>query len=117
MNLPSFETYCPNTTGHNALQFDLGSGFLVWFSYRTPVAFHAPGTSTIVRENEWGPTTGKHLNSIDGGSAPAKKLRLDGEAFQSALQVALNPPGDSDRECLQLCDIHCSAPDPDWSGA
>jgi len=57
-----------------------------FFSYRTLVAFYAPSTGLVVRKNVWGPTTGKHLNWIDGG---AKVDRLDVEAFQEKLEMAV----------------------------
>lgn len=85
MRLPVFETYCNNTTAVNALVFDMGA-IRVWFSYRTPVAFQVDHESPVVRQNEWGPTTGKHLNAIDDGD---KANRIDREAFQKALQNAL----------------------------
>lgn len=88
MRLPSFECYCANTTAVNALVFDLG-GARVWFSYQTPVAFQRAGGPIIVRENAWGPTTGKHLNAIDGGDRQARKDRLGGEAFELALSNLL----------------------------
>jgi hypothetical protein len=59
----------------------------VWFSYRTPVAFMAPGWGRVVRENEWGPTTGRHLNYIDDGY---KALRVDGQSFQTLIREALD---------------------------
>lgn len=83
-NLPTWENYCDNTTPGNALLFDLG-GILVWFSYKTPVAFSA-GCGRVVRENDWGPTTGKHLNAIDGGD---KKARIPGHAFEELLAQTL----------------------------
>lgn len=37
----------------------------LWFSYRTLIAFRTPTScGTIVRENDWGPTTGRHLNYL-----------------------------------------------------
>lgn len=39
----------------------------LWFSYKTLVAFQRGDMRPMVRENDWGPTTGKHLNMIDGG--------------------------------------------------
>lgn len=57
-----------------------------YFSYRTLVAFHAFSTGLVVRKNDWGATTGKHLNWIDGG---AKCDRLDATAFQAKLQEAI----------------------------
>lgn len=51
---------------------------VVWFSYRTPVAFLIGG-ERVVRQNEWSTTTGKHLNQIDGGD---KASRVDGATFR-----------------------------------
>lgn len=85
MNLPNFSTYCNNTTAANALVFDLGP-ITVWYSYKTPVAFRVIGSPTVVRENEWGPTTGKHLNAIDDGD---KSSRVSGERFEAELKAAL----------------------------
>lgn len=59
----------------------------VWFSYRTPIAFVWMG-ERCVRENEWGPTTGKHLNAIDGGSKEAKAARLSSGVFEAELEKA-----------------------------
>lgn len=67
-------------------------GLCVWFSYRTPVAF-AVGEAewhTVVARNLWGPTTGKHLNEIDGGSAEAKAARLPWDEFADAYRVAVS---------------------------
>jgi hypothetical protein len=89
MRLPEWAVYCPNTTGVNALVFDLGD-LRVWFSYKTPVAFSFLGGPPWVRQNEWGPTTGKHLNAIDGGSPAAKRQRLGGGAFEEALELHLD---------------------------
>ena len=53
----------------------------VWFSYTTPIAFRKVGQPLVVRENTWGPTTGKHLNRVDGGSGEAKARRVSSEEF------------------------------------
>ena len=84
-NLPTFEVYCEKTNGLNALVFDLHDGLRVWFSYKTPVAFLANGEK-VVSENQWGPTTGKHLNAIDSGD---KKTRLSRADFETKLAAAL----------------------------
>jgi hypothetical protein len=89
-NLPSFETYGnykSDNYGANALKFYVGN-VTVYFSYKTPVAFHTYETGLIVRENDWGPTTGKHLNWIDDGN---KADRVSGTEFESALELALSP--------------------------
>jgi hypothetical protein len=58
----------------------------VWFSYEVPVAFH-DGTRIWVRQNEWGATTGKHLNEIDGGDKLAKANRYPGPEFEQMLKT------------------------------
>ena len=87
--LPHFEPYCERTTAVNALRFTLPFA-TVWFSYRTVVAFQAPGGPIIVHRNDWGPTTGRHLNAIDGGSREAKAARLDRAAFAAAFSAAVD---------------------------
>lgn len=52
------------------------------FSYETPIAY-ANGGEWVVRENDWGPTTGKHLNEIDGGE---RKQRIPGREFEEGLE-------------------------------
>lgn len=59
----------------------------LYFSYRTVIAFHTPDTGTVVRVNDWSTTTGKHLNSIDGGSADAKRARVEGSEFVARLNA------------------------------
>ena len=81
--IPTIETYCSNTTAANAQCVTVG-GRCFFFSYRTLVAVQDHGR-LIVRRNEWGPTTGKHLNAIDGGSPEAKRARLAGSEFFRAV--------------------------------
>ena len=56
----------------------------IWFSYTTPVAYRVLGQKRVVRINDWGPTTGKHLNEIDGGD---KKSRIPGGEFETRLKA------------------------------
>jgi hypothetical protein len=93
MQLPRWQVYCTDTTEVNALAFDLGD-IRVYFSYNTPIAFrYIPKTGTqtlsktIVRENTWGPTTGKHMSAIDGGD---KKSRVSSSQFETLLQELLD---------------------------
>ena len=66
----------------------------IWFSYETPIAFlmclpnmHTPEEPWLwVRQNEWGTTTGKHLNMIDNGR---KQMRIPGDRFVRQLDEAL----------------------------
>ena len=100
MKLPEFDTYCNNTTAVNALRFELDGlvtgpngirqGVTVWFSYKTPVAFQVGFGDCVVRQNTWGPTTGKHINAIDGGTREAKAARLTSDGFQAALEAILD---------------------------
>lgn len=57
---------------------------IIWFSYETPIAFR-DRNGYVVRENDWGPTTGKHLNYIE----PDKSKRIPGEQFEERLSLAL----------------------------
>jgi hypothetical protein len=56
----------------------------IWFSYETPIAIN-DGTRLVVAENQWGPTTGKHLSYIDGGAPEEKAIRLSAAEFAKAL--------------------------------
>lgn len=93
--LPTWETYCENTTPGNALVFDLGA-VRVYFSYKTPVAYSTTeadlqtGLRLVVRVNDWSNTTGKHLNAIDGGSKEAKARRVPGDVFETRLRAVLD---------------------------
>ncbi len=53
----------------------------VYFSYNTPIAFRDSEGELIVRANEWGPTTGKHMVAlgVDRGD------RMPGEEFERRL--------------------------------
>jgi hypothetical protein len=83
-NLPSFTTYGnyrSDNYGAHCLVFSI-NGADVYFSYKTPVAFRTAKTGLVVRQNDWGPTTGKHLNWIDGGR---KDTRINGQTFEKML--------------------------------
>jgi len=66
----------------------LPDGVKVYFSYETPIAFTCRAR-LVVRVNDWKVMTGKHLNSIDGGSCEAKEKRVSGEAFEKSLELLL----------------------------
>lgn len=74
--------------GANFHMVDLGK-VCVWFSYETPIAFKADKFPTVVRENVWGATTGKHLNWVDGGDKEAKERRVSSEDFNAAMNGLL----------------------------
>ncbi len=73
-----YRNYSSQNYGAHCLRVET-PGLTVWFSYQTPVAFQVDGFARVVRRNDWGPTTGKHLNAIDGGD---HKTRVDGETFE-----------------------------------
>ena len=56
----------------------------IWFSYQTPIAFH-DDDGFAIRENDWDPTTGKHLNDVH----PDKGRRIPGTEFESRLDSVL----------------------------
>lgn len=80
-DLPSFESYgnySSSNYGVNALVFTDAKGVQFYFSYKTLVAFRIPGERVVCRQNDWGPTTGKHLNWIE----PDKSRRVDDATFK-----------------------------------
>lgn len=50
----------------------------VWVSYDTLIAYQYGGAPIVIRRNDWGSTTGKHLNEID----PDHSKRIDGREFE-----------------------------------
>ncbi len=78
-------------TTPNYARVTLGS-LILDFSYRTVIAFSTPDTGEV-SENAWGPTTGKHLNWIDGGTKAAKSYRLPRAEFKARLSSTLEHYG------------------------
>jgi hypothetical protein len=74
--LPKIRTEAPNFTLVFLPKITL------WYSYQTCVAFQQDGHTRRVCENVWSSTTGKHINSIDGGD---KKNRLPRAEFEKQL--------------------------------
>lgn len=83
VSIETYGNYTNKNYGTNCMRVQLGS-FSVWFSYYTPVAFYA-GSGRIVRENDWGPTTGRHLNMIDNGD---KASRVPGDKWEELFRAA-----------------------------
>lgn len=65
------------------------NGVRFYFSYRTLVAVKYSGESAT-HVNDWGTTTGKHLNWIDGGSP---KTRVTGEVWDNHVAQAMQAAG------------------------
>ncbi|QDK01387.1 hypothetical protein SEA_WATERT_120 [Microbacterium phage WaterT] len=59
------------------------------FSYQTVIAFYGPDDSAV-SVNAWGPTTGKHLNRVDGGD---KANRVERDEFTRRLDAQLSKIG------------------------
>lgn len=84
VNLFQYDSQGTNSTGVTVGDLDL------YFSYKTVIAFCKAGSPCVVRANDWGPTTGHHLTSIDGGKKEAKAKRLPSADFEAALALVLN---------------------------
>ena len=84
----SYGDYASSNYGAHALEVTIGT-LTVYFSYKTPVAYHTPGTGTVCTENVWGVTTGKHLNWIQ----PNKKARLNNAEFERCFKSVLEKYG------------------------
>lgn len=93
INLPTIESYA----GEHAQRLDIGN-LTVWFSYKTVIAFKVLGGARVVRENDWGPTTGKHLNAIDGGN---RKGRVSGAEFEAQWAMQVGPHADPLASAIQ----------------
>ena len=74
--------------GTNAHMVHIGP-LSLWFSYQTCVAFRGRDGYTWVRENSWGPTTGRHLNEIYRGGRDDNSTRLGGVEFEKRLAQAI----------------------------
>jgi len=78
--------------GPTSSRVALGSGLTLYFSYETLIGFSVDsfaGSANVVCRNVWGPTTGRHLNAIDGGTAEAKALRVDSARHVAAILAAV----------------------------
>ena len=89
IGIRSYGEYSSENYGVNAMRVDVGS-VTFYFSYHTVVAVHTYEHGLVVCENCWGPTTGKHLNWIDGG---AKYSRLPHSEFEAKVAEILTKHG------------------------
>ena len=79
MNLPritNYGSYSSSNYGAHTLALEFGDA-IFYFSYKTLIAFHKNG-QLVVHKNDWGNTTGRHLNYVDNGK---KSDRLTHEEF------------------------------------
>jgi len=71
------------------------NGVCLGFSYRTCVAFNGPDGFTV-RPNDWGPTTGRHMNRFCNDNPSVRHASTVTLAeFQTLLDRALNNQGAS----------------------
>jgi len=86
----NYGNYSNSNYGAHSLAFKDVHGNNFFFSYETLVAFTHKG-KFYVSENCWGPTTGKHLNWIDGGNKSGNKSsRLKRDKFVQAYEDCFN---------------------------
>lgn len=76
-NFRSYGNYQNEDYGTHSMVFTDLQGNSFYYSYETLVAFRTSKTGLVCRQNEWGTTTGKHLNWIE----PNKKRRVTEAEF------------------------------------
>lgn len=87
--ISNYGDYSSSNYGAHTLRVDVGN-LVLWYSYQTVIAFRADGRNTVVSENCYGVTTGKHINWVDGGD---KKSRLPRPEFEKQLTDVLKGLG------------------------
>jgi hypothetical protein len=87
-NVSSYGRYSSSNYGVHTLKVSLPE-IEIYFSYETPVAFWLAGEGLTVCENEWGVTTGKHLNWISTDHT----RRIPSDLFAEKLAAALTAKG------------------------
>ncbi len=85
----NYGEYSSDNYGANSIAIRMGER-TVYYSYDTVIAFIGYNSKGeyfhCVHQNDWGSTTGKHLNWIDNGN---KKNRLTAEEFSKNFQEFL----------------------------
>lgn len=79
----NYGEYSSRNYGAHSLAIQVGT-LTLYFSYDTVVAYSICGEA-VVSENQWGTTTGKHLNWI----SQDKKARIPWTEFEQRLQKVL----------------------------
>jgi hypothetical protein len=80
----NYGDYSSNNYGAHSMAVEIGN-LSLYFSYDTVVAFSTLGTGLVVSQNDWGSTTGKHLNRIGDN----KSLRIPRAEFVTKLDAML----------------------------
>lgn len=81
-------SYYHNPDRPNNVCISIGRNLHIYFSYETVIAFEEDG-DLYCCENTWGPTTGKHLNSIQ----PNHSLRMSYDVFQQRFNETMSKYG------------------------
>ena len=84
MDMPDIGTYGPNRSKNQGARKVTVGSLTIYQSYATAIAFIGRA-GLVIRDNDWGVTTGKHLNWIDRD----KGKRIPGAQFEKALQAEL----------------------------
>lgn len=87
----NYGNYSSDNYGAHSMAFEDTNGNTFYFSYDTLVAFRC-SKGRFVHTNDWGTTTGKHLNWIDGGD---KKSRLNDSDFHKKFKECFGTDADS----------------------
>ena len=78
----NYGNYSNDNYGSHSMAFRDNFNNSYYFSYDTLVAFY-DDEGLCIRENIWGPTTGKHLNWINKD----KSIRVGSDIFEARLQA------------------------------
>ena len=81
----NYGNYSNKNYGSHSLAFTDNFNNDYYFSYETLIAFRGD-EGLVIRQNDWGTTTGKHLNWIDSD----KSKRVNKEVFEEKLLTLRN---------------------------
>jgi hypothetical protein len=84
-SITSYGNYSSDNYGFHTQKVTL-KNISIYYSYETIVAYEDIKDGLVCCKNQWGVTTGKHLNWIE----PNKKLRKSSEEFEKLLNEALD---------------------------
>lgn len=82
--IKNYGQYSSDNYGINSLKVTT-EHIELWYSYETIIAYRDFQDGLVVSKNDWGLTTGKHLNWINSD----KERRLPYDKFYPKLQAAL----------------------------
>ena len=77
----NYGNYSSDNYGSHTQAFRDSEGHSYYFSYNTLIAVVTRTGVLFIRENDWGQTTGKHLNWIN----PDHSIRLSSAEFETAI--------------------------------